>query len=247
MPGPLTGARAEHAAGCSEEQDVTPSPVQLGSPRVVLRSYRATDAEVVWEAIEESRPSLARWVPDIGRRRSLAEVEHALAGLAHDQDQDPRLIFGVWERSSGRFLGEVGLYELDQGVGRGEVGYWIRHTARRQGYATDALGALLEYAKGELGLRQFEAHIASDNVASQRVAERLGLRIVGRRAPARRWDGQAAEVLVYALADECQREPVTTTQPPPASAGALIGTGGRTCQGAADGHARPRAPARCCR
>ena len=194
------------------------SPVQLRSRRVFLRSYRPTDAKVVWEAIEESRPSLARWVPDIGRRRSLAEVEHVLAGLAHDRDQSPRLIFGVWERSSNRFLGEVGLYELDPGTRHGEVGYWIRHTARRQGYVSEALAALLEYAKRELGLQRFEAHIASENTASRRVAERLGLRIAGRRAPAPRWDGPAAEVLVYALADECQCESVGIMQPWPATA-----------------------------
>jgi RimJ/RimL family protein N-acetyltransferase len=183
------------------------SPVQLDSTRLVLRGYRPTDAEAVSEAIHESRTSLARWVPDIGRPRSLAEVEHALAGLAHDQDQRPRLVFGVWERSSGRFLGEVGLYDFDPGEGRAEVGYWIRCTARQQGYATEALRVLVEYAKGGLGLQRFEAHIASENAASRRVAERLGLRIAGRRAAAPRWDGQAAEVLVYALADDCQREP----------------------------------------
>jgi RimJ/RimL family protein N-acetyltransferase len=175
------------------------SPVQLCSPRVVLRSYRTTDAEVVWEAIEESRPSLARWVPDIGRR-NMAEVEHALASLAHDQDRGTRLIFGVWERSSGQFLGEVGLYEFDQGAGRGEVGYWLRRTARRQGYATEALGALLGYANGEVGLERFEAHIAGDNAASRRLAERLGFRMVGRRAPAPHWDAQGTEVLIYVLA-----------------------------------------------
>jgi RimJ/RimL family protein N-acetyltransferase len=178
-----------------------PSPVQLRGRRVVLRSYRPTDAQVVWAAIEESRPSLARWVPDIGRRRSMAEVEHALAGLTHDQDRGARLIFGVWERGSGQFLGEVGLYEFDPGTGRGEVGYWIRRTASRQGYATQALSTLLTYAKAELGLHRFEAHIASDNAASRRLAERLGFRIAGRRAPAPRWDAQGQEVLIYALAE----------------------------------------------
>ncbi len=47
----------------------------LGSPRLLLRTYTLTDAEAVFEAIDETRGSLTQWVPDIGCRRTVLEVE----------------------------------------------------------------------------------------------------------------------------------------------------------------------------
>jgi RimJ/RimL family protein N-acetyltransferase len=105
-----------------------------------------------------------------------------------------RLVFGVWHGDE--FLGETGLYEIDWHAGVAEVGYWLRESARGQGYATEAAQTLLRYA-ASLGLRTFEAHIALDNVASRRIAERLGFAINRYRMPSPRWDGNANSVAVY--------------------------------------------------
>ena len=170
----------------------------LIGPRVMLRAYSVTDAQTVWEAIEETRGSLLCWMPDIGRHRTAAEVGRALAALCGRQAEGECLVLGVWERASGRLLGEVGLYKLDPPARRAEVGYWLRATAWGQGYATEALGLLLDHASTEFGLERFEAHVAAENQASRRVAERVGFRPAGRRPPVARWDGQAGEVLIYA-------------------------------------------------
>jgi RimJ/RimL family protein N-acetyltransferase len=165
---------------------------------VVLRAYSVTDAQTVWEAIEETRGSLLCWMPDIGRHRTPAEVGRALAALWRRQAGGECLVFGVWERSSGRLLGEVGLYQMDRPARRAEVGYWLRATAWGQGYASEALGLLVDHASADLGLQRFEAHVAAENQASRRVAERLGFRPAGHRVPIARWDGEAGEVLIYA-------------------------------------------------
>jgi RimJ/RimL family protein N-acetyltransferase len=169
----------------------------LQTARIALRTYSPSDAELVWQGIEESRSSLLRWVPDIGRRVDAADVRRALASLASPRAQEHRLVLGVWDRLTSAFLGEVGIYDLDRAAGMAEIGYWIRRTARGHGYATEALRTLLEHARRELGVERFEAHIAVDNASSRRVAERLGFRLEGQRAPAPRWDGEVGCVLVY--------------------------------------------------
>jgi ribosomal-protein-alanine N-acetyltransferase len=49
----------------------------------------------------------------------------------------------------------------------------------RQGYATEALGAVLEYALGPLGLHRVECGIQPDNTPSLALAEKLGFRRFG--------------------------------------------------------------------
>jgi RimJ/RimL family protein N-acetyltransferase len=176
----------------------TPPPaVRMIGPRVVAREYRLTDGDAICYAIDESRPSLARWVPDIARRHTTSEVREGLELLARDSLMGRRLVCGLWELASGRFIGEAGLYELDWGRRYAEVGFWLRQSARGRGYASEALDLLTEHARG-LGLRKLEAHIAPDNVASRRLVERRGYRVVGRRPARPEWDGDVPFILIYA-------------------------------------------------
>jgi RimJ/RimL family protein N-acetyltransferase len=150
----------------------------------------------VWAALEETRSMLELWVPDIGLRRSTAEVRSGLQILERHQAHGDSSVLGVWSRRSGHFLGEVGVYHLDRGAAVGEVGYWLRARAQGHGYATEALGTLLTYARNELGVHRFEAHIAADNTASRRVAERLGFLKAARRAE------EVDTTLIYVLQDK---------------------------------------------
>jgi RimJ/RimL family protein N-acetyltransferase len=59
--------------------------------------------------------------------------------------------------------------------GRREVGYWIGREHWGKGVATSALAALLEV----LEMRPLYAHVARQNVASARVLEKCGFRVLG--------------------------------------------------------------------
>lgn len=192
-------ALTEHRPRCVDELGRGEVPGPLVGPRLLLRNYEPSDAEEVCQAIQETRTTLLRWVPDIGRHQTPLEVRTALVGLASSIGSGDCDVFGVWDRATNRFLGEVGLYSLDRAARLGEVGYWLRQRAQGFGHAQAAVNLLLDYASRHLGIQRFEAHVAIDNSASQRVAERLGFGLAWRRTPAARWDGQVEEVLVYAL------------------------------------------------
>jgi RimJ/RimL family protein N-acetyltransferase len=177
-----------------------PSPAAgaLATTKLLLRSYTLADSQAVFEAIDETRPSLERWVPDIGCRRTVEAVRGGLAHLITPAAHQPSaFVYGVWELSSKRFVGEVGLYSIDYERGVGEVGYWLRQRARGNGYVTEAVQVLASHAAVSLGLSHLEAHIACDNLPSRRLVERLGFRVTGQRAPAPRWDGEVGDVLIY--------------------------------------------------
>jgi len=168
----------------------------LIGPRIVLRPYRLADTQAVWEAIDESRASLERWVPDIGCRRTPSDVRTGLESLLSDLRE--RQIFAVCERVGGGILGEIGLYALDWSNGCGEIGYWLRETARQRGYMAEALQLVIDHATHGLGLRRLEAHIPAENTLSVRSAERQGFRIDRSRAPIAGLDAAAPTIMIYA-------------------------------------------------
>ena len=165
--------------------------------RVAIRTYRSDHARAVWEAIEESRESLAAWIPDIAQRRTVAEVRGGLEILEHARLRAERVLFGIWRRRDGRFLGEVGLHEVNRAAATAVVGYWLRSSARSHGFIDEALRLLHAYAARELGVRTLQAHVGIENLASRRVAERNGYRLTGERAADPRWDGITRTMLVY--------------------------------------------------
>jgi RimJ/RimL family protein N-acetyltransferase len=85
--------------------------------------------------------------------------------------------YGFWvirELAAPILVGTAGLRRLeDLGI---EVVYSLAPTAWGKGYATEAAGAVIEYAVGPLGLPEFLAEIDDENTASVAVIERLGMR-----------------------------------------------------------------------
>ncbi|OWJ60875.1 GNAT family N-acetyltransferase [Inquilinus limosus] len=76
------------------------------------------------------------------------------------------------------FLGWVLLIPLDGEGPEVEIGWRFNRTAWGRGYATEAAAPVLAHARDMLGIAVV-ADIDPDNVASMRVAEKIGLRRIG--------------------------------------------------------------------
>jgi RimJ/RimL family protein N-acetyltransferase len=87
--------------------------------------------------------------------------------------------FGLWRLAlrDDAFVGDCGLTpQLVDGVEELEVGYHVRRALQGRGYATEAARGCLDLARDVVGARRLIALIDPANVASRRVAEKVGLR-----------------------------------------------------------------------
>jgi len=88
-------------------------------------------------------------------------------------DQDSDYIFGIFDSSDSQVIGGTGLH-LRRGPHAFEIGYWIAADAISQGYATEAIVALvgvgLEYCQRE----RIEIHCDPLNVRSAAIPSKLG-------------------------------------------------------------------------
>lgn len=78
-----------------------------------------------------------------------------------------------------RIIGEVGFKGAPDERGRIEVGYGLEEAYRGKGYMTEALAVLMEWAFAQPGVRAVIASTDKDNLPSQRVLERAGMRREG--------------------------------------------------------------------
>ena len=83
-------------------------------------------------------------------------------------------LYSVILKESGELIGDCGLEVMDD-MGAAELGYDFRSDFWNQGYATEAATAVREHAFDVLKLPQLISLIRVGNLASRRVAEKVGM------------------------------------------------------------------------
>lgn len=104
--------------------------------------------------------------------------EEAAGWIAWNQDNYRKHGFGLWILSSpdGDFVGDCGItWQQVNGARRLEVGYHVRADLQGMGLATEAAIATRNFARDLVQADELIAITHPDNIASQRVAEKIGM------------------------------------------------------------------------
>ena len=138
-----------------------------------LRQYQPDDVDAIYEAVMESKVELSPWMPwchaDYSRQDAVTWVE----GRPNSWERNESWSFVIVE-PGGQLLGTCGIHRLDLLHKVGELGYWVRSSRTGEGIATEATRKLCQWAFAEKGLRRVEILMSIENIASQRVAEKVG-------------------------------------------------------------------------
>lgn len=151
-----------HDAGCYIPR--------LTTDRLILRGFEPGDADAY--AAMMADPAVTQFLGD-GEPLGRADAWRQLAlVIGHWTLRG----FGLWaveEKATGAFVGRVGCFEPD-GWPQFELGYVLARPAWGRGYATESARCALGYAHDVLARKRVVSFIQPRNLASIRVAERLG-------------------------------------------------------------------------
>ncbi len=148
--------------------------VATTTSRLLLREFTPDDVDALAPILAD--PEVMRFSLSGPETR-----EQTAAFITWCQEQYARSGFGLWaviHIEDGQLIGYCGLSEWDiEGAHEVEVGYRLDPEYWGRGLATEAAEAALEYARNRLGLSRVIAIIEAENVASIRVAEKIGMRL----------------------------------------------------------------------
>jgi ribosomal-protein-alanine N-acetyltransferase len=130
---------------------------------VKLRDLHEQDRAAVMSMLRDSQ--VMRF---LGPRRALSEDE---AGLWFKSELDNPSRFVIADVESDEFIGFCGIKEIGDVL---DFGYFIRSEFWGNGIATKASKLAVEKLSTEIDMDTVQVFIAEDNVASKRVAEKLG-------------------------------------------------------------------------
>ncbi len=141
--------------------------MEIRTERLILRQPRSSDLDAVVEACQD--PQIARFIPFVPEPYRDQDARGWLDATARAWKESDERSFAICDLDD-RLIGAVDV-RLREG---GTVGYWLAAPARGQGLMTEAVRAVVRWAREEHGIRQLFLWTHPDNVASQRVAERAG-------------------------------------------------------------------------
>jgi RimJ/RimL family protein N-acetyltransferase len=132
-------------------------------------------------ALLQGRPDPRRpWVVDYPIQGTLVAVEAFLRAVDNGVGPGPYGVYQLVRTTDGRVIGDIGFHGPPDRDGAVTVGYGLAASARGHGYATEALRALAAWALAQPEVERVEADTTHANLPSQRVMERVGMRLVDR-------------------------------------------------------------------
>lgn len=155
--------------------------VRLETERLTLRAFTPDDVEAL--VALDSDPAVMRYLTGGAATPRETIARRILPGFITASARGDG--YGVWaaeSRATGEFVGWFSFRPADETARPGEIslGYRLRRAAWGQGYATEGARALIRQGFRELGAQRVVATTYQDNLASRRVLEKAGLRLVRR-------------------------------------------------------------------
>ena len=149
----------------------TAAATELHTPRLLLRPLREDDDAALF-AIFSDAVAMRYWSGPPWT--DAAQARQRIAGDAAGHAAGEHLALGIVRREDGRLIGRCTLFDLWPSCRRAQVGYILDASAWGQGFAAEAVDALLRHGFDALDLNRVEADIDPRNAASARLLQRLG-------------------------------------------------------------------------
>lgn len=144
-----------------------------------LRMFTVNDAEALFELTMASKPYLREWLGWLDFIETVDDskrnIEGRIKGLIETGGY-PKSFALIYQ---GELVGTVGYNEIDRGVQCGTIGYWLGQEFQGKGIMSQALETLIDYGFRDLGLNKIEIRVATGNVKSRALPERLGFKQEG--------------------------------------------------------------------
>jgi len=144
--------------------------------RLILKPTSEEDADFFFE-LQNSRT----WIKYIGDR-NIKTIENArefiITKIIPQLERLGYSNYTVIKKSDNSKIGSCGLYDREELDGI-DIGFAFLPEYEKKGYAYEAANKIKNIASNEFGIHELNALTTKDNIPSQKLLERLGLKLSG--------------------------------------------------------------------
>lgn len=160
-------------------------PTGFCTERLLIRTWRADDAELLHPILVANYERLAPWIPArVATPAPVPALAERLARFAAEFEADREWRFAILRPDETTLLGEIDFFPRSTSgrvhvaeADRGEIGYWIRADESGRGFVTEAVRAMVDVARQIDRFAHLEIRCDARNAPSAAVPKRIGFRL----------------------------------------------------------------------
>ncbi|MBE4909817.1 GNAT family N-acetyltransferase [Bacillus luteolus] len=174
-----------------------------------LKLIDLNDGARIYELTDQSRAYLREWLPWLDYTTKPEDtnefIKMSISGFADRKSVTTVILF------KGVIVGVAGFNSINWSNKTAQIGYWLGKEYQGNGIMTKVTKALVEYAFNELKLNKVEIRVATENIKSRSIPERLGFINEGCIRQAEWLYDHYVDHYIYGmLADEWKKQDITT-------------------------------------
>ncbi len=144
---------------------------RLETERLVLRKLAAGDSENWFRNLSDDEVAVLIGMEPL---KSVKDSRGLINSFSDRFEKGVGMAWAITLKPVGTFIGTCSYEKIDRENLSGEIGYDLLKQFWGHGYMTEALGAIIDYGFGHLGLNRIEAHTTAINTGSISLLQRLG-------------------------------------------------------------------------
>jgi len=170
--------------------------------RLSLRMFHVGDAQELFDLTMDSKEELKEWLGWLDYIETVDDTKQNIEARVKGMQETGGLPKSFALLYDNQIAGTIGYNDIDRGIRCGTVGYWLGRSYQGNGLMTRALQTIVDYGFESLQLDKIEIRVATDNVKSRALPERLGFQQEGTLRQAEWLYDRYVDHVVYGLLRE---------------------------------------------
>ncbi|GET32938.1 50S ribosomal protein L7 serine acetyltransferase [Prolixibacter bellariivorans] len=166
-------------------------------PGFYLESLGMEHADIVFEAIDNNREHLSKWLPFVSFTRKPEDTEEFISAVVNKKPHEKEEVFTIWYEEE--FAGLIGYVNTDRVNRKTEIGYWLLKSKEGKGIITQSTRQLIKLSFKRLQMNRITIRCAVGNTRSSAVPKRLGFTFEGIERQGEKHDELYFDLEIFSL------------------------------------------------
>ncbi|HKK81293.1 MAG TPA: GNAT family protein [Prolixibacteraceae bacterium] len=163
---------------------------------IVLNPMGLDDAETIFDAINNNRTFLRRWLPFVDATKSVQDTRAFVKAIVDDAEWRQE-VFTIGYHNE--FAGLIGLKDIDYLNHKAEIGYWLVEKMTGKGIVTLSVEKLVSFCFSHMRMNRICIKCAAGNIKSNKIPKRLGFTFEGIERAGERYNNQYFDLDVFSI------------------------------------------------
>ena len=169
----------------------------LETERLILRKLRIADDIDMFEYTSNNQiTKYLEWEP----HTSISQTQDFIGSALNAYNQiNNAFLWGIEEKKDKKLIGVVRVFDFSKKNSRAEISYILNPFYQGKGYMVESIKTVLKFCFHELKINRIQAKCTSDNIASEWIMKKTGMKNEGLLKEFFRINGEKKDALIYSI------------------------------------------------